>query len=63
MLEDGRSQARRENFRSCERAAREWEHQRPHGLDEALAWAQQIRALFGDPTLDLRPWVGSDFRL
>ena len=63
MLEDGLSEERRENFRACARAAEEWERQHPRGLEEALRWSEQIRAVFGDPPVDQRPWRGNDFRL
>jgi hypothetical protein len=63
MLEDGLSEERRENFRAAARAVEEWEKQYPRGLEEALRWSEQIRELFGDPPVDLRPWVGNDFRL
>jgi hypothetical protein len=43
--------------------AQEWESRHPRGLEDALRWAQHIRALFGAPPVDLRPWVGNDFRL
>jgi hypothetical protein len=63
MLEDGLSQERREMFRAGARAVAEWVRAHPRGLEEALRWSEQIRALFGEPPVDLQPWVGNDFRL
>ena len=42
---------------------REWDRAHPTGLAAILDWIEQLRAVFGDPPVDRRPWRGSDFRL
>ncbi len=68
MREDGLSPEIREAFRAAERASDAWERKRGRaqsqlGIDEILAWIDELRAVFGEPEVDRHPWVGDDFRL
>lgn len=57
MLEDARSAQVREAFRASQRAVADWEASLPgSGLDRALDWIDQLRAVFGDPQPDRTPW-------
>jgi hypothetical protein len=61
--EEGRSAERQRAFRDADRKIREWESAHPQTLDSILDWIDQLRAVFGDPPVDRRPWSGDDFRL
>jgi hypothetical protein len=63
MREDALSGERAAEFELSLRAVREWERSHPMTLEQALAWMESLRRLFGDPPVDLEPWRGSDFRL
>ncbi len=68
MREDGSSQKLRDAFAAAEHACNEWERRRGRaqsqlGIEEILDWVDELRAAFGDPDVDRRPWVGDDFRL
>jgi len=64
---DGLSEARRRDFRAAERAGEAWRRERSAGggagVEAVLDWIDQLREVFGEPEVDRRPWVGSDFRL
>jgi hypothetical protein len=60
---DGLSPERRREFEAAALAARRFEQARPGGIEEILHWIDELRALFGDPPIDRRPWQGDDFRL
>ncbi len=53
----------REGFDTSRRAVAAWERAHPVDLAGILDWIDQLRALFGDPPVDHRPWRGDDFRL
>jgi hypothetical protein len=53
----------REAFDASRRAVAAWERAHPVDLAGILDWIDQLRALFGDPPVDQRPWRGDDFRL
>jgi hypothetical protein len=64
MREEGLSQALRQDFAAAEQAAAAWEQTRPPlGLSAVLDLIDELRSVFGDPEVDRRPWVGTDFRL
>jgi hypothetical protein len=68
MREDGASQSLRDAFTAAERASNEWERHRGRaqsqlGIEEILDWIDELRAAFGEPDVDRRPWTGDDFRL
>ena len=68
MREEGMSEDIREAFRAGERAAEAWMRERGRaqtqlGIEDMLDWVDQLRAAFGEPEVDQRPWVGDDFRL
>ena len=68
MREDGLSRDVREAFVAAERACETWEHERGRaqsqlGIDEILGWIDELRAVFGEPEIDRRPWIGNDFRM
>ena len=68
MREDGMSAEVREAFTAAEHASTVWERERGRartqlGIDEILAWIDELRAVFGEPEIDRRPWIGNDFRL
>ncbi len=64
MREEGLSSAVRQDFAAAERAVAAWEQARPAlGLAGVLDLIDELRSLFGDPEVDRRPWVGTDFRL
>lgn len=68
MREDGLSPDVRKAFEVAERATDAWERERGRaqsqlGIEEILDWIDELRAAFGDPEVDRRPWVGDDFRL
>ena len=64
MREEGLSPSVRESFAASERAVAAWEQARPGlGLAGVLDLIDELRSAFGDPEVDLRPWVGTDFRL
>lgn len=48
--------------RSAEAVAA-WERDHPSDVGAALAWIDELRAVFGDPPVDRTPWRGDDFRL
>jgi hypothetical protein len=60
---EGVSAARRRELRESARVAGAWD--RAHALDlpGAFDWIDQLRAAFGDPEVDRRPWRGDDFRI
>ena len=64
LREDGLSPERRRALRESARAGAPVEALRGGaGIEAILAWVDELRALFGDPPTNLRPWRGSDFRL
>lgn len=63
MLEDARSSEVRRRFQDAARACEAWDRAHPVTLEGALDWIDALRALFGDPEVDRRPWRGDDFRL
>jgi hypothetical protein len=63
MRRDGLCRARAAAFRASAQAVRAWEREHPMGLAELLDWIDALRARFGEPRVDRRPWRGSDFRL
>jgi hypothetical protein len=68
MREDGLSRDVREAFAAAEHASDAWERERGRarsqlGIDEILGWIDELRAVFGEPEVDRRPWIGNDFRL
>lgn len=63
MREEALSPEVREGFRRSAEAVEAMERERPTTLASTLDWIDQLRALFGDPPVDSRPWQGSDFRL
>lgn len=63
LREDGVSPAMRRELRASARATEQWDRAHPTGLAAILDWIEQLRAVFGDPPVDRRPWRGSDFRL
>jgi hypothetical protein len=63
LREDALSEAARRDFRASARATAEWERAHPTTLEGILEWIDQLRAAFGDPPVDRRPWRGTDFRL
>jgi hypothetical protein len=68
MRDDGLSGDVREAFATAERATDTWERDRARaasqlGIGEILDWIDELRAVFGEPEVDRRPWIGEDFRL
>jgi len=68
MRVDGMSPRIRSDFADAEREIARWEHARGRarsqlGIEDMLAWVDALRAVFGEPEVDRRPWSGSDFRL
>jgi hypothetical protein len=63
LREDGLAADRQRDFAAAERAVSAWERAHPQGLEGILAFVDGLRALFGDPPVDRRPWRGSDFRM
>jgi hypothetical protein len=64
LREDGVSPERRRALRESSRAGAQIETLRGGaGIEAILAWVDELRAAFGDPPTNLRPWRGSDFRL
>jgi hypothetical protein len=63
LREDGLSAERRRAFEAAALAGRRFDETRPLGIEEILHWIDELRALFGDPPVDRRPWRGDDFRL
>ncbi len=65
MREDGLSEARGREFRASERAVARWERDHRSGADVGLAavltWIDQLRAVFGEPVVDRKPWLGDDY--
>jgi hypothetical protein len=61
---DGLSAERRRALRAAARASADPDVPRgARGVEAILDWIDELRALFGDPAVDRRPWRGSDFRL
>ena len=60
---EGLSAERRAEFAASARATARWERRHGTDVDAVLDWIDQLRAAFGDPPVDRRPWRGSDFRL
>jgi hypothetical protein len=63
FLAESRSPERERALREAAAKLRLWEQSHPHTLDGILDWIDQLRAIFGEPPVDPRPWVGNDFRL
>jgi hypothetical protein len=68
MRDDGLSSDVRDAFIAAERASDRWGRDRGRaqsqlGIDETLDWIDELRAVFGEPEVDRRPWTGDDFRL
>ena len=61
--EDGLSAALREEFAASARAVARWDRANALDVDAILDWIDSLRAAFGDPPVDRRPWPGNDFRL
>ncbi len=61
--EEGLSEERRLAFRASAEAIERWERAHPVGIEEILDWIDQLRAAFGEPPVETRPWRGDDFRL
>jgi hypothetical protein len=53
----------RADLAASRRAVARWERAHPIGIEAILDWVDHLRALFGDPPVDRRPWRGEDFRL
>jgi hypothetical protein len=62
-LREARDAARRAALAASASTTAAWERQHALDVDAALDWIDQLRALFGDPATDRRPWAGDDFRL
>jgi hypothetical protein len=60
---EGLAAGAREEFLRSTRATQRWEQGHRVDVDSILAWIGSLRALFGDPEVDRRPWQGDDFRL
>jgi hypothetical protein len=54
---------RKRAFHEAEVKLRAWERAHPQTLDSILDWIDQMRSVFGEQSVDRRPWVGEDFRL
>ncbi len=68
MRDDGLSREVRDAFAAANRACDAWERERGRaqsrlGIDEVLDWIDELRAVFGEPEIDRRSWIGNDFRL
>lgn len=63
MREQALSPEAREGFAASRRAVAAWERAHPVDIAGILDWVDQLRALFGEPPVDRRPWRGDDFRL
>jgi hypothetical protein len=63
LREDALSEAAWRDFRASARATAAWHRAHPTTLDGILDWIDQLRAAFGDPPVDRRPWRGGDFRI
>lgn len=63
MREQALSAEARAGFAASRRAVAAWERAHPVDIAGILDWVDQLRALFGDPPADRRPWRGDDFRL
>jgi hypothetical protein len=63
MREDGLSDERRRQFRASAEASERWDRAHPQSIDDILAFIDQLRAAFGEPPVDRRPWRGNDFRI
>ena len=63
LREDALSATRRADFERSARATERWERAHAADVESILAWIDSLRALFGDPPADRRPWRGDDFRL
>jgi hypothetical protein len=63
LREDALSERAREEFRQSDRAVRSWERAAEDGIEAALDWVDQLRALFGDPPVRMEPWRERAFRL
>jgi hypothetical protein len=63
MREVALAEAERRDFAAAARATERWDRAHPTTLDSTLAWVDELRAAFGDPPVDRRPWRGDDFRL
>lgn len=63
LRDDGLSPDRQRDFTEAARAATDWERTHPQGIEGILAFVDGLRALFGDPPVDRRPWQGDDFRI
>ena len=57
------SESARRELKASARATEAWDRAHPTTLESILDWVDQLRALFGDPPVDRRPWRGGDFRL
>jgi hypothetical protein len=57
------SAAERAEWRASARATAAWDRRHAADVDAILAWIDGLRAAFGDPPVDRRPWRGDDFRL
>lgn len=60
---EGLSAERRAEFAASARATARWERRHGADVDAILDWIEALRAAFGDPPVDRRPWRGDDFRL
>ena len=68
MRKDGLSRDVRDAFAAAMRASDVWERERGRaqsqlGIDEILDWIDELRSVFGEPEVDRRSWIGTDFRL
>lgn len=63
MREDGLSEAICREFRASAEATARWDRAHPTDVAAMLDWIDQLRAVFGDPPVDRRPWRGEDFRI
>jgi len=52
-----------EDFRRSQLAVEAWERRHPASLDDYFRFLETLRALFGDPPVNTKPWRGDDFRL
>jgi hypothetical protein len=50
-------------FAASRRAVEAWQREHPVSLPALLAWIDSLRAVFGDPPVDLRPTAGDDYRI
>ncbi len=63
MLEDGRCERRREEFRAAALAQRAWQREHPASLDDLLLFLGDLQAIFGPFATDRPITIDRDMRL